>query len=198
MSNQFLAADLHLGHKGVTTFLAPNGVDKLRPWDNPDEMDEALIENWNSVVRPQDKVYVLGDVVLNRKHLHKVGRLNGKKHLVKGNHDICKLKEYEPYFYEVSACRALKDMILTHIPIHPANIGRFGVNVHGHTHAHKVMIDYEVHDRVFEKIPDPRYFCVSMEQIMFHPITLDEVREQCNRRRQAFPELFDVNEWHDN
>jgi calcineurin-like phosphoesterase family protein len=182
MSAQFLCADLHLGHKGVTTFLGPNGVDKLRPWDDPDTMDEALIENWNSVVKPHDKVYVLGDVVLNKKHLHKVGRLNGRKHLIKGNHDIFKLKEYEPYFYEVSACRTLKDMILTHIPVHPNNIGRFGVNVHGHLHGHKVLLD--------DGSIDPRYLCVSMEQIKYHPITLEEVREQVQRREQAFPEFF--------
>lgn len=189
MVTKFLAADLHLGHKGVTTFLAPNGVDKLRPWNDTEEMDEALIQNWNSVVRPTDEAYILGDVVLNKKHLHKLGRMNGRKHLIKGNHDVCKLKEYEPYFYEVSACRGLKDMILTHIPIHPGNIGRFGVNVHGHLHAHKV--------RLPNGVIDPRYLCVSMEQISYHPITLEEVREQCNRRRQAFPELFDVNDWHD-
>jgi calcineurin-like phosphoesterase family protein len=182
MSAQFLIADLHLGHGGVCKFTAPNGVDKLRPWDDPDKMDEQLIENWNSVVKPHDKVYVLGDVVLNKKHLHKVGRLNGRKHLVKGNHDIFKLEEYSKYFYEVSACRALKDMILTHIPVHPNNIGRFGVNVHGHLHAHKVLLD--------DGSIDPRYLCVSMEQVMYHPITLEEVRDQVNRRKQAFPEFF--------
>lgn len=183
---KFLAADLHLGHKGVTQFKAPNGIDKLRPWETTEEMDEALIANWNSRVKPTDESYILGDVVLNRKNLHTIARLNGRKHLVKGNHDIFRLEEYQQYFYEVSACRCLKDMILTHIPIHPSNIGRFGVNVHGHLHASKV--------RLANGEPDPRYLCVSLEQTNFMPLTIEEVREQVNRRKDTFPEFFN-GEW---
>lgn len=179
---KFLAADLHLGHRGVCNFLAPNGVDKLRPWDTTEEMDEALIEKWNKRVKPTDESYILGDVVLNRKNLHTIARLNGRKHLIKGNHDIFRLEEYQQYFYEVSACRCLKDMILTHIPIHPSNIGRFGVNVHGHLHASSVMLT--------PKMQDPRYICVSLEQTNFEPLTLEEVRAMALKRREEFPEYF--------
>jgi calcineurin-like phosphoesterase family protein len=53
-------------------------------------MDETMIERHNAKVKPNDVVYMLGDVVINRKSLHHVSRLNGKKRLVRGNHDIFK------------------------------------------------------------------------------------------------------------
>lgn len=188
MPQSFFAADLHIGHRGVCNFLAPDGMNKLRPWDNPDEMDEALIEKWNAKVKPDDKVYVAGDVVINRKALHKVGRLNGKKHLVKGNHDIFRVREYLEYFYEVSACRVFNDFILTHIPLHPSCLGRFGTNVHGHLHAHKVTVPGHLTpgDEWIPEHPDPRYICVSLEQINFEPIHIDELRLKIKQQKETY------------
>lgn len=190
MKRKFVIADTHFGHKGVCNFMAPNGTDKLRPWDNTDEMDEALIANWNSVVTPEDEVYVLGDVTMNRKALPTIGRCNGRKHLIKGNHDVCRIEEYLPYFYEISACRVLNGMVLTHIPIHPSGLGRFGVNVHGHLHAFKVMVDFKVDEHKTIEIPDPRYLCVSVEQTNFKPVLLDHVRDQIRDRKELWGDEF--------
>ena len=157
----FITADLHLGHAGVCKFLRDDGT-KLRPWDSPDQMDEALIGLWNARVRPTDRVYVLGDVVINRRCLPTVGRLNGEKVLIKGNHDVFRIEEYARYFRDVRACHVFDGMILTHIPVHPAQLDRFGVNVHGH-----------MHDKALD---DPRYVCVSIERTGFAPITIEELR----------------------
>ena len=92
MSNLFLTADTHWGHWGVCKFLTNEGT-KLRPWNNPEEMDEAMVELWNQTVGVNDKVYVLGDYVINRRALKTASRLNGKKCLIKGNHDIFRLSE---------------------------------------------------------------------------------------------------------
>jgi calcineurin-like phosphoesterase family protein len=67
MPSVWLVSDTHFGHAGVCRFTRSDGVTKLRPWDNPDEMDEAMVAAWNDRVRPTDKVYHLGDVVINRK-----------------------------------------------------------------------------------------------------------------------------------
>ena len=189
---KFVVADLHLGHPGVCKFLGPDGKTPLRPWDNTTDMDEALIENWNSVVGPDDETYVLGDVVLSRKALPTIARLNGRKHLIKGNHDIFRINEYLEYFYEVSACKVLKEMILTHIPVHTSQLDRFKFNVHGHLHAYKVMKSGTSVDRegYYSKVEDPRYMCVSVEQTDFKPVALDEIREELSRRQRYFPELF--------
>ena len=90
----FLVSDTHFGHLGVCKFTRNDGVTKLRPWDNPDEMDEFMVEAWNERVRPNDKVYHLGDVVINRRALSTMSRLNGDKVLIRGNHDIFRDDEY--------------------------------------------------------------------------------------------------------
>jgi calcineurin-like phosphoesterase family protein len=192
MANKFLAADLHLGHNGVCKFLAPDGVSKLRPWNTIEEMDEAIIEKWNSVVKPTDEAYILGDVVINRHALPSIARLNGRKHLIKGNHDIFRIDEYLEYFYEVSACRVLKDMILTHIPIHPSCIERFGTNVHGHLHAHKIPGNHKFfnYDEFKMVTPDdPQYICVSIEQTDFKPISLEDLKIKIAKQKFDFEDL---------
>jgi calcineurin-like phosphoesterase family protein len=174
MKNQsWVIADTHFGHAGVCRFMAPNGIDKLRPWDDTQEMDEAMIQNWNSVVGPSDRVYHLGDVAINRKALHVLSRLNGRMVLVKGNHDIFALKDYLPYFDDIRAYVVKKTeeggkLILSHIPIHEESLGRWGLNIHGHLHAHKVM---QAKNRFKE---DKRYVCVSVEQTSYFPLTLQE------------------------
>lgn len=168
MADTFFISDTHFGHAGVCKFLRDDGT-KLRPWDDPNEMDQALIENWNKVVRPNDKVYHLGDVVINRKSLRTLMLLNGDMVLIKGNHDIFRLNEYTEYFRDVRGYHVLNGMILSHIPIHEESIARFGVNVHGHLHYNRVKKNGEI---------DPRYFNVSVEQINYTPISIDELRQK--------------------
>ena len=90
----FLVSDTHFGHAGVCRFTHPETGVKLRPWTDPAEMDEDMIQAWNERVRPQDKVYHLGDVVINRRALKSLARLNGDKVLIRGNHDIFRDDEY--------------------------------------------------------------------------------------------------------
>ena len=90
----FLVSDTHFGHAGVCRFMRNDGVTKLRPWDNPEDMDEAMVKLWNERVRPNDKVYHLGDVVMHRRALSIMSRLNGDKVLIRGNHDIFKDDDY--------------------------------------------------------------------------------------------------------
>ena len=165
MVNTWITADPHFGHAGVCKFLRDDGT-KLRPWDNPDEMDEALVENWNSVVKDADRVYLLGDVCINRKALATLYRLKGRKVLVKGNHDIFRLEDYLPHFDDIRACVVKKagdgrKVIMTHVPIHPDSVGRFGVNIHGHLH--------------YNKIDDDRYICVSVEHTNYTPIEFGDL-----------------------
>jgi calcineurin-like phosphoesterase family protein len=170
MPSVFLVSDTHFGHAGVCRFTRADGVTKLRPWDNPEEMDEAMVKMWNETVRPNDKVYHLGDVVINRKALGIMRRLNGDKVLIRGNHDIFKDEDYREHFRELRAYHVMNGMILSHIPIHTASLGRFGVNIHGHLHSNRVMMtDYG------REIIDPRYHCVCVEQTDFRPILFEDV-----------------------
>lgn len=181
MSNTFFISDTHHGHKGVCEFLNNDGS-KMRPWDDVEEMDEALVKNWNSVVRPKDKVYHLGDVVINRKALPILARLYGEKVLVKGNHDIYPLKEYTPYFKDIRGSHKIDNLILTHIPIHPNSLARWANgNIHGHLHSNSVMLPpFDAKGNCAE---DPRYLCVSVEQINYTPIALEEVKKIMEARK---------------
>jgi len=179
MPATFLVSDTHFGHAGVCRFLREDGVTKLRPWDDPAEMDEAMIKNWNERVRPNDKVYHLGDVVINRRALSTLARLNGDKVLIRGNHDIFRDDEYREYFRELRAYHVLNGMILSHIPVHEASLGRFGVNIHGHLHASRVKrargVDAKTGQILYSNENDTRYHCVCVEQTDFTPILLEDV-----------------------
>ena len=166
----FLVSDTHFGHAGVCRFLRNDGVTKLRPWDDPEEIDEFMIRAWNERVRPNDKVYHLGDVVINRRALVTLGRLNGDKVLIRGNHDIFKDDEYRKYFRELRAYHVMNGMILSHIPIHSDSLGRFGTNIHGHLHANRVMTEVWGEYKI-----DPRYHCVCVEATDFAPILFEDV-----------------------
>ena len=180
MPATFLVSDTHFGHVGVCRFTHPEDPTvKLRPWDTPEEMDEEMIRRWNDRVRPNDKVYHLGDVVINRKALPTLARLNGDKVLIRGNHDIFRDTEYREYFRELRAYHVLNGMILSHIPVHEASLGRFGTNIHGHLHATRVKKAWGVAARTGEILygtePDVRYHCVCVEQTDFAPILLEDV-----------------------
>jgi calcineurin-like phosphoesterase family protein len=183
MPTTFLVSDTHFGHEKTCTVFKRADGSPLRPFSSAEEMDEEMIKRWNDRVRPKDKVYHLGDVVINRKFLSVLSRLNGDKVLIRGNHDIFKLEDYTPYFRDIRGCHVMNGMIFTHIPVHEESLGRFGTNVHGHLHYQRVMkrdiVDnkngHVIHNGM---IIDPRYHCVCVEQTDFAPISLEEVNER--------------------
>ena len=136
MPTTFIVSDTHFSHSNILTFLNPDGS-RLRSFDSVEEMDELMIENWNKVVKPNDRVYHLGDVCFKFAHLQAIiPRLNGYKNavLIKGNHDELKPHQYLQYFKDIRACSIIDKFILTHIPIHPDSLGRCKANIHGHLH----------------------------------------------------------------
>jgi calcineurin-like phosphoesterase family protein len=80
----WFTADLHLGHRNIIDYCS-------RPFRDVDSMSDALIENWNDAVAPDDTVWVIGDFALGRiaDTLPVVSTLHGRKILVAGNHDRC-------------------------------------------------------------------------------------------------------------
>ena len=179
MPSVFLVSDTHFGHNGVCHFTRKDGVTKLRPFDTPEEMDEFMVKTWNERVKPNDKVYHLGDVVINRRALQTLSRLNGDKVLIRGNHDIFKDTDYREHFRELRAYHVMNGMILSHIPVHAESLGRFGVNIHGHLHANRVRkargVDARTGEVLYSDAIDPRYHCVCVEQTDFAPILFEEV-----------------------
>lgn len=226
MAERFFCADPHFGHKGMVMFtvdgkpIRPWGIpvgrvvfDELEPEVQDDimrrvaEMDEAMIDNWNRVVGPKDKVEVLGDVIIGRTARHTLGRLNGRKRLRMGNHDIFvkhNNRDYADHFEEITAYKVFDDLICSHIPLHPSSVKeRWKANVHGHLHSGRVMManpdfyqwiyaddSYGMKVPPPEKIIDPRYLCVSMEHIDFTPITMEEVYTRIAQQKTEYEKLY--------
>jgi calcineurin-like phosphoesterase family protein len=142
-------------------------------------MDEFMVEAWNDRVRPTDKVYHLGDVVINRKSLSIMHRLNGDKVLIRGNHDIFKDEDYRQHFRELRAYHVMNGMILSHIPVHEASLGRFGTNIHGHLHYQRVKqargVDAKTGAVLYGTEINPRYHNVCVETTDFAPILFEDV-----------------------
>ena len=162
----FLIGDTHFGHSNILTFKKQDGS-PLRVFDNIYEHDEYLIYKWNLVVKPEDKVYHLGDVGFrNFTTLNQIlSRLNGSKILIKGNHDNMKLSQYAQHFKDIRGSHTLDKFILTHIPIHPDSLSRWVGNIHGHMHSNS--------------LPDSRYINVSVEQLNdYTPIDFEEIKRK--------------------
>ena len=142
MSDVFLTSDLHFCH--TQEFLY-----KPRGFDSVEEMNEAIVERWNSVVAPGDIVFILGDLMLNdnEKALTYIKRLNGDLAVIWGNHDS---EARQQLLYE--KCPAIMIMgyahqfkhhkltcYLSHYPTLTANyddkhFSQHVINFHGHTH----------------------------------------------------------------
>ena len=163
--SQFFTADLHFGHNNVVNFKNTDGT-KARDFDTVQDMEDAMVQMHNEIVKPTDKVYMLGDIAFNARGLDKVKQMNGIKILVKGNHDQLKLNKYVDVFKDVRGCHVMNGLVFTHIPIHVDQLGRFGCNVHGHLHMNRVMQGDKI---------DPRFLCVSVEHTDLRPIEFGDM-----------------------
>ena len=171
--NTFLISDTHFFHNNIITFKREDGT-PLRDFPSLKHMMEFMVEKWNSVVKPGDKVYHLGDTAFkSSSSLRVFADLNGDKVLIKGNHDIFKLEDYTQHFRDIRGYHVMNGMILSHIPVHESNLYRFGTNIHGHLHANRVKMKVRYPHKETEII-DPRYFNVSVEQIDFTPILFEQ------------------------
>jgi len=138
-------------------------------------MDWVMVDRWNSVVRPQDKVYHLGDVYMNasKGYIENIlSKLNGHKRLILGNHDNGKDQILQKYFEKINIWRMFPEfgLLLTHVPIHKQSLrenplakGKYDLlNVHGHIHSNPS--------------PEGPYQNVSVEVINYTPISIEELR----------------------
>ncbi len=159
--NRFVTSDLHFFHKNIIQIAN-------RPFENLDDMHEKLINNWNSVVEDNDEVYILGDFsfgkVLETEEL--LRKLNGKKFLIKGNHDELVNKKH----FNINLFEGIYDYFemnyegqfytMSHYPFLEWNAKRRGtIHLHGHTHQDSI-------------ITSPNCMCVCVEANSYIPIKL--------------------------
>ena len=140
---RYFTSDTHFGHANIIKY-------SNRPFKDAAEMDEALVRNWNSVVRPSDEVWHLGDFGFAREDRLDgiIRRLNGWKGLLYGNHDrtIQKSKKLQALFQWIGTYKELweddpelkhgrRKLCLFHYPVVSWNMMRHGsFMLHGHCH----------------------------------------------------------------
>lgn len=122
MSDIWFTSDLHLGHARILEFCG-----NTRRGSTVDEHDENIIEAWNSVVKKGDVVYILGDECLGDrdKGYKNIARLNGCKHLIRGNHSQLKTQEHKDVFQDIRDYKRIsvsidgrkQGIIMCHFPI---------------------------------------------------------------------------------
>ena len=134
MGKIFYIADWHYGHANCIHF-------DNRPFKDVEEMNEALIANWNSVVSSDDTVYVLGDMFWCKttEAIAVLDKLNGQKVLVQGNHDRVHDAQFRSKFVKIDEYMEIKDddrnVVLCHYPIPCFKNHFYGwFHLYGHVH----------------------------------------------------------------
>lgn len=160
----FLTSDTHFGHTRL-----------WQEWGRKENFEEIIIENWNKLVKKDDIVLHLGDLSLANKEKTKfwTSRLNGRKYLIRGNHDSNSDSWYKECGFDTipNALKhfGLKDdtymkVLFTHIP--EPNLPEGWFNVHGHLHGDKHR--GEAPNKI-------QYYDVGVDACDFKPIRLWQV-----------------------
>jgi calcineurin-like phosphoesterase family protein len=179
MGNIFFISDTHFGDKKVWKIRNR----RFKKWKTVHKMDEALIKNWNKEVKKGDIVYHLGDVAVTKKGLALLNECNGKKILIKGNHDEYPISEYLKVFDDIHGIVRFEKYFLSHTPIHASLLPKWcKANIHGHIH-HKQIDndDGQTHHQ---------YYNISVERTNFTPIALEEIN--LNVAAAHYRELFRI------
>jgi calcineurin-like phosphoesterase family protein len=157
----FFTSDQHFGHAAARGFYR-------RPFASVAEMDQQMIDRWNSVVGSADEVWHLGDFAV-RQSPERIGHLldvlHGRKHLVVGNNDDATVagcagwQSVQPYA-ELTVDRRM--LVLCHYPFRTwRDMGRGSINLHGHSHGRLK--------------PLPRQYDVGVDVWDYRPVRLDQI-----------------------
>lgn len=156
---KYFIADIHNKDENILTY-------EHRPFSSTEEMRNTIINNWNNQVTDEDEIYLLGDIG----DIEILGELKGKIIIVTGNHDNAEeIKARYPHI-EVNTHPIMVGYLwLSHEPIGymPPEIPY--LNIHGHLH----RFNYGLVGRKWKD--GNRYFCVSVEQINYTPISEEEI-----------------------
>lgn len=172
MPTEWFTSDPHVGHKNIIKYCN-------RPFTNTDEMDKAMIRNWNAVVAPEDTVRILGDLAFCTSPGHAyaiLSQLNGIKHVTEGNHDAIALQLHEQYPGLFASWNRLSEVevegqriVLSHYAMREWHHALRGVwHLFGHTHAtlrpFGKSVDVGV-DNVGEIVPGASFRPVSFAEL---------------------------------
>ena len=180
MRNIWVISDTHFGDEKFYTYKLDDGT-PARYFKNYIDADIYMVDKWNSVVKPEDKVYMLGDLGEKRVLKYVLPSLNGTKVLIKGNHDRDKISFYKEYFKDIRAYHHIDNILMAHIPVHPNCKGKFKIQVHGHTHAFCIKDNF--------------YYNVCVENHDYTPVHFDIIKEYAEKYKQNIEENNNIWDW---
>lgn len=163
----YFIADTHFGGESIIKFA-------VRPFKSSSEMDNCIIERWNSLVNQEDTVFIAGDffdnvnadfVKLTTSNLH------GKKILIMGNHDSGLADFYREFGIIVYEYPIIFNewYFVSHFPMY-LNENMPYVNIFGHVHNNPIYKDHSTNS-----------FCVSADRIDYTPVSFDHIKEVVSR-----------------
>ena len=147
----YVTSDLHFGHDREFIW-------KVRGFSSIDEMNEAYVDRWNSLVTNDDDGYILGDLMLGSpENIEFIRRLNGKLHIVYGNHDTPFRRDLYnklPNLVEANWAIVLDykkyHFYMSHFPTLTGNLDDLNkplknkiINLCGHTHTTNPFVDMD-------------------------------------------------------
>lgn len=164
MADTYFTSDTHFDHESIIRL-------SKRPFSSVSEMNEALISNWNEIVRPQDTVWHLGDFSMGSANPASVftDQLNGTIHLVAGNHDEKTVKESASGFVSIDLIKTItvdgQRIVLCHYPMREWDRAwRGSWHLFGHVHS-------RLDDKPFSKSMD-----VGVDSNNYRPLAFEEIR----------------------
>lgn len=163
MSNVYLTSDLHFGHENL--------IKRYRNFKSVEKHDKTIINNWNKIVNKNDKVFLLGDLSMEKDVSHLLLQLKGNIVLLGANHDkvghILHTYSKLPNIVGIGGFMKYKGYWLSHCPIHPSEL-RGKKNIHGHIHKNKV--------KRFGLFLDKRYINVCVDHTGLKPVLFDDIK----------------------
>lgn len=174
-------ADHHFGHSNIIRHCN-------RPFQSVGEMDAILLYNWNKAVKQQDTVYILGDLFFRNVSSAEtyLVQMNGKKHLIIGNHDKDWMKKTDlsQYFESVEHMMEISDgshkITLCHYPMMAWNgVAKGSYMIHGHIH-NNMDADYSTLIRNM-----PTLLNAGVEINNYKPVTFNELLENNRKFKKA-------------
>ena len=168
----YFTSDLHFWHKNAILYTN-------RPFGTVEEMNEKLIEYWNSTVHKNDEVYILGDVTMVKPNraTEILAQLKGRKCLLMGNHDyFAREKQFDPAACGIEWVKMYHELhwqgrtfVLCHYPFVSWNKDSHGsYNLHGHSHN---FAEYNLQNRANGR----RQYDVGVDANGFRPVSLDQI-----------------------
>ena len=151
----YFSSDLHLGHDEIVSLCN-------RPFRNSTQMDKRIIRNFNEIVKPDDDLYILGDFSIKTKshrgaYENWTQKLNGRKHLIMGNHDV-----KDPTFY--------------------SDIGFYSI----HYPYFEVEEFICVHDPALSQVDRGRIFLCGHVHDLFRIVSIDIIRDIVKNNRMIW------------